>query len=93
MFDVCIVNDDLEDAYGKLKDALLEVSRAGGGNRPPTPGGPLRPRALGVIHRNLKNKFCQGSKCPPPSVWFVESTVVEIGIVLIIKKVQSLVGA
>ena len=29
MFDVCIVNDVLEDAYGKLKDVLLEVSRVG----------------------------------------------------------------
>jgi guanylate kinase len=24
LFDVVIVNDNLEDAYGKLKDALLE---------------------------------------------------------------------
>lgn len=26
MFDVMIVNDNLEDTYGHLKDALLEVS-------------------------------------------------------------------
>ena len=43
MFDVCIVNDDLEDAYGKLKDALLEVSRVRGGTVHPHRGVPSDP--------------------------------------------------